>query len=244
MTAVAAEEEHQKELASSLSDSGASVEEGCPQLQDGEQQQQHGEEEDEDSAADEDASPGGARAKQGRSEKKARKAVQRHGLKHMPNITRVILRKNKHMLFTVAKPEVYKSTTSDTYVIFGEAKAEDLNSQAHSAAAQRFTQAPGMTVPMTYGGGEGSNSAAGGGGAAAAGGRRGFDGRMGGGDIGSGGGEEEGDDDGEEVDEEGISADDIQLVMTQVGCSRKRAVAALRLRNNDVVDAIIELSET
>lgn len=35
------------------------------------------------------------------------------------------------ILFVVPKPDVYKSLASDTYVIFGEAKIEDLNSQAH-----------------------------------------------------------------------------------------------------------------
>ena len=44
------------------------------------------------------------------------------GLKNFPGITRVTVRKSKNILFVVAKPDVYKSPASDTYVVFGEAK--------------------------------------------------------------------------------------------------------------------------
>jgi len=38
----------------------------------------------------------------------------------------------------INKPDVYKSPSSDTYVIFGEAKIEDLSAQAAGAAAEQF----------------------------------------------------------------------------------------------------------
>ena len=38
----------------------------------------------------------------------------------------------------ISKPDVYKSPSSDTYVIFGEAKIEDLSAQAAGAAAEQF----------------------------------------------------------------------------------------------------------
>lgn len=38
----------------------------------------------------------------------------------------------------VSKPDVFKSPTSETYVIFGEAKIEDLSSQLQAQAAQQF----------------------------------------------------------------------------------------------------------
>jgi nascent polypeptide-associated complex subunit alpha len=42
----------------------------------------------------------------------------------------------------INQPDVYKSPNSDCYIIFGEAKIEDLNSQAqHSAAQQLVSQA-------------------------------------------------------------------------------------------------------
>jgi nascent polypeptide-associated complex subunit alpha len=42
------------------------------------------------------------------------------------------------ILFVVSKPDVFKSPTSETYVIFGEAKIEDLSSQLQAQAAQQF----------------------------------------------------------------------------------------------------------
>jgi len=41
-------------------------------------------------------------------------------------------------LFVINQPDVYKSPNSDTYIIFGEAKIEDLNSQAQASAAQQI----------------------------------------------------------------------------------------------------------
>ena len=63
-----------------------------------------------------------SKAKQSRSEKKARKAMLKLGLKSFPGITRVTIRKSKNILFVIAKPDVYKSPASDTYIVFGEAK--------------------------------------------------------------------------------------------------------------------------
>jgi nascent polypeptide-associated complex subunit alpha len=44
------------------------------------------------------------------------------------------------------------------------------------------------------------------------------------------------------VDETGLQATDIELVISQVGCSRARAVNALREANGDIVEAIMHLS--
>ena len=40
------------------------------------------------------------------------------------------------ILFVIQKPDVFKSPASDTYIIFGEAKIEDLSAQAQTAAAE------------------------------------------------------------------------------------------------------------
>ena len=50
----------------------------------------------------------------------------------------------------------------------------------------------------------------------------------------SGEGEEEGD-----VDETGLEAKDIELVMSQAACSRAKAVSALRDNGSDIVNAIM-----
>merc|ERR1712217_474760 len=81
-----------------------------------------------------------AASKQNRSEKKSRKAVAKLGMKPLPDIVRVTVKKSKNILFVISKPDVHKSPNSDTYIIFGEAKIEDLSAQAQASAAQQFTQ--------------------------------------------------------------------------------------------------------
>jgi nascent polypeptide-associated complex subunit alpha len=53
---------------------------------------------------------------------------------------------------------------------------------------------------------------------------------------------EEEEDDGEEVDDSGLEAKDIELVMAQATVSRKRAVKALKENDNDIVNSIMALS--
>ena len=40
----------------------------------------------------------------------------------------------------ITKPDVYKNPASDTYIVFGEAKIEDLSQQAQLAAAESFNR--------------------------------------------------------------------------------------------------------
>merc|ERR1719506_1257248 len=133
-------------------------------------------------------------------------------MKPVPGIVRVTVKKSKNILFVISKPDVHKSPTSDTYIVFGEAKIEDLSAQAQANAAQQFM------------GGEGDGA-----GAAT--------------EDKPAPKVEEVEDDGE-VDEEGIEAKDIELVTSQVQCSRAKAVAALRANNNDIVEAIMQLSSS
>ena len=46
----------------------------------------------------------------------------------------------------------------------------------------------------------------------------------------------------EEVDETGVEPHDIDLVMTQAGVSRSKAVKALKTHDGDIVGAIMELT--
>lgn len=79
-----------------------------------------------------------SKAKQSRGEKKARKIMSKLGLKQIVGVNRVTIRKSKNILFVINKPDVYKNPASDTYIIFGEAKIEDLSQQAQVAAAEKF----------------------------------------------------------------------------------------------------------
>lgn len=49
---------------------------------------------------------------------------------------------------------------------------------------------------------------------------------------------EEEEDDGEEVDDTGLEAKDIELVMAQASVSRKKAVKALKENDNDIVNSM------
>ncbi|CEL01729.1 Putative Nascent polypeptide-associated complex (NAC) subunit [Aspergillus calidoustus] len=177
----------------------------------------------ESEAGEEPTIPGGAAVTiHSRNEKKARKAIGKLGLKHVPGITRVTLRRPKNILFVINQPDVYRSPSSNTWIIFGEAKIEDLNSQAQASAAQQLAAAE-----------------------AAAGDHAGHDHEH---DKGKGKAaeteakKEEEEDDGEEVDESGLEPKDIELVMAQANVSRKKAVKALRENDNDIVNSIMALS--
>ncbi|XP_040287359.1 NAC-alpha domain-containing protein 1-like isoform X1 [Bufo bufo] len=151
------------------------------------------------------------KAKQSRSEKKARKAMSKLGLRQIHGVSRITIRKSKNILFVITKPDVFKSPASDIYIVFGEAKIEDLSQQVHKAAAEKFKvpmehspliteTAPTLTI------------------------------------------KEESEEEEEEVDETGLEVRDIELVMAQANVSRAKAVRALRHNNNDIVNAIMELT--
>ncbi|XP_048420812.1 nascent polypeptide-associated complex subunit alpha-like protein 2 [Pyrus x bretschneideri] len=168
--------------------------------------------EDDDDDNKEDGGKGGNESsKQCRSEKKSRKAMLKLGMKPVTGVSRVTIKKTKNILFVISKPDAFKSPNSDTYVIFGEAKIEDLSSQLQTQAAQQFRM-PDMSSVM------GKPAVSG----AAAG--------------------PQADEEEEEVDETGVEPKDIDLVMTQAGVSRSKAVKALKTHSGDIVSAIMELT--
>lgn len=108
----------------------------------------HEHDHDHDHEHDHDEIPAGSTVElHARPERKARKALEGLGLKAVPGIQRVTIRRSKNILLVVAKPEVFKAPGSDTYIVFGEATTEDPASaaqisaqaqlQASSAAAQQ-----------------------------------------------------------------------------------------------------------
>ncbi|KAK3592744.1 hypothetical protein CHS0354_016500 [Potamilus streckersoni] len=152
-----------------------------------------------------------SKVKQSRSEKKARKALLKLGLKQVQGVTRVTIKRAKNIIFVISRPDVYKNPASDTYIVFGEAKVEDLNQKAQMAAAEKLMDSAdthflgelpkAKTQPI----------------------------------------QEESEED-EEVDETGLEAKDIELVMSQANVSRCKAVKALKKNNNDIVNAIMDLT--
>ncbi|XP_031382332.1 nascent polypeptide-associated complex subunit alpha-like protein 2 [Punica granatum] len=96
-------------------------------------------EDDDDDDKEDDGTPGAnGSSKQSRSEKKSRKAMLKLGMKPIPGVTRVTIKRTKNILFFISKPDVFKSPHSETYIIFGEAKIEDLSTQLQAQAAQQF----------------------------------------------------------------------------------------------------------
>ncbi|GMH11279.1 hypothetical protein Nepgr_013120 [Nepenthes gracilis] len=170
--------------------------------EDDEDEDDEKDEEDAEGQRDGDAS---GTSKQSRSEKKSRKAMLKLGMKPITGVSRVTVKKTKNILFVISRPDVFKSPTSDTYVIFGEAKIEDLSSQLQTQAAEQF-KAPDLSHVISKP--ESSAMAQ----------------------------------DDEEVDESGVEPKDIELVMTQAGVSRSKAVRALKAAEGDIVSAIMELT--
>lgn len=93
---------------------------------------------DEEDDKEDGAQGGNESSKQSRSEKKSRKAMLKLGMKPVTGVSRVTIKRTKNILFFISKPDVFKSPHSETYVIFGEAKIEDLSSQLQTQAAQQF----------------------------------------------------------------------------------------------------------
>ena len=150
---------------------------------------------------------------QNRNEKKARKAMQKLGMKAVPGILRVTVKKSKNVLFAINKPDVFKSSNSDAYVIFGEAKSEDQTGASQAAAAKQFrppqeAAAAAATPAMP---------------------------EM---EEVSGAYSEE-----ETVDETGLDSKDIELVMSQAGCNRAKAAKALTDNDGDLVNSIMSLTK-
>ena len=153
----------------------------------------------EEGAGEDDEEEGeGGDGTQNRSEKKARKAIQKLGMKLMTGVARVTVKKSKSILFVITKPDVYKAPGSDTYIVFGEAKVEDTANSAQSAAADQFRNAP---TPASRSAPKAAASKAAPKAAASAGGA----------DSGA-----------------GLEEKDIELVVTQASVTRAAAIKALR----------------
>merc|ERR1711861_18829 len=163
---------------------------------------------------DESEDAAGGKGKQSRSEKKSRKAMQKLGMKPVPGIIRVTVKKSKNILFVIKEPDVFKTSSDNpkspaTYIVFGKAEIEDLSAQATSAAVEQF-KAPGAGLEV------GADDAP----------------KL---EV------AEGDDEADE-DAAGLDENDIELVVKQAGVTKAKAIKALKQNENDVVNAIMALS--
>ncbi|KAJ2016079.1 hypothetical protein GGH91_005956 [Coemansia sp. RSA 2671] len=174
----------------------------------------------EDTGAAQAASPVAVEKLQSAAERKARKAMQKKGLEQVAGINSVtIIRKNAPM-FSFQSPDVYRNATSDTWIVFGEPRIENLgkmmrpraqqSAKAAAAAAPAPAAIPEPVVadPATFIDDEAVAATA----------------------------------NEDSVDESGLESKDIELVMAQAGCTRAKAVAALKHNANDLISAIMELT--
>eukprot|EP01071_Lankesteria_metandrocarpae_P004539 Lankesteria_metandrocarpae@DN3593_c0_g1_i1.p2 len=169
-----------------------------------------GSDESPNAAADGDADDAaGKSGRHNRGEKKGRKAVQKLGMKLVPDVKQVRIKRNRQITFVISNPEVYKSPNAESYVIFGEAKIEDdqamqSNLMAKMTAAAQSTEAAAAAAAPVPSAEAPTLELAGG------------------------------------VD---VADDDVDLVLSQISCTKDMAVQALRVCNNDVVEAIIMLTK-
>ncbi|KEI41604.1 uncharacterized protein L969DRAFT_318473 [Mixia osmundae IAM 14324] len=132
-----------------------------------------------------------------RGEAKAKKALLKLGLKPIPGISRVTLKKARG-----AKPEDVNAMQNSMQAL--QQPSEGMPSDAATRAQMAALGNLGRAQQASGGGARSATADA--------------------------PAEEEG-----EVDETGVEAKDVELVMQQVGCSRAKAVRALKENNNDLV---------
>jgi len=157
-----------------------------------------------------------------RAERKARRMMEKLGMKKVPGISQVVLKMRgggaRGGVFTIAAPDVFEKNGS--YVVFGEARqggggtggtqAQQAQAIQQLAALAKSDAGIEMSAGNTTSTSPESVKI------------------------------EEVDD--AAVDESGLDAKDISLVLTQAGCSRSKAVQALKDNDGDLVNAIMSLT--
>ena len=157
-----------------------------------------------------------SKASQSRVEKKLRKAMSNIDLRHVPGIVRATIKKPKNILFVTNNPDVYKIPATETHIIFGDTKIEDLSQDAQMEAASKFTAKAHPPQSKSTQKKQDLNAIE---------------------EVSKP--EDEVD---EEINDDGLDAKDIELVMSQANVNKSRAIKALRNSGNDVVNAIMELT--
>ncbi|EEQ40122.1 putative nascent polypeptide-associated complex subunit alpha [Clavispora lusitaniae] len=158
-----------------------------------------------------------------KNEKKARELIKKLNLKQIKGISRVTFKQRGNILYAIDQPDVYRSAAG-TYVVFGEAKVDDLNQRlAEAQAAQQSGAEAASTEQETVDKSPEAITA----------------------DLQKASlnekKEEEEEEEGE-VDESGLDSNDIDIIVEQTQVSRAKAVSALRKHKGDMVNAIMDLS--
>ena len=162
-----------------------------------------------------------------KAEKKARKAAKALGLRPIAGCQNMNVRGEKGSYFSVADPEVFRVGSTNYYIVFGQMKMEDPTVHAQEEAAKEFQpaapmgQAPGqadisqIVSQIEKEAPKQQETPA----------------------------EEHKPEEEGEVDITGLNPEEINIVMTQAGVTKKKAVEALRANDGDYIQAIISLTK-
>jgi len=156
-----------------------------------------------------------------RAERKARRMMEKLGTKKVPGISQVVLKMRgggaRGGVFTIAAPDVFEKNGS--YIIFGEARQG-----GGGAGGTQAQQAQAMQQLAALAKSDGGIE-------------------MPAGDAATGSDSAKVEEVEEAApDESGLDDKDISLVVTQAGCSRSKAVQALKDNDGDLVNAIMSLT--
>lgn len=181
-----------------------------------------------------------------RNERKARKMIQKMGLKKVEGISRVFFRTSRGSMFTISEPDVMMNPSTNTYIIFGEAKMDD--HQQNLANLQKVLGQSGAA-----GSAPGGDAAAAAAAAAAAGGENSdqapkdqasiqadLEAAVANTSLNDKDDENVGED--IDIEAEGITQENLDLVMSQCGVSKGKAAKALKENKNDIVNAVMSLT--
>ena len=162
-----------------------------------------------------------------KNEKKARELIKKLNLKQIKGISRVTFKQRGNLIYAIDSPDVYRSAAG-TYVVFGEAKVDDMNQRIAEAQAQQAQQEALQKAAADAGKTEDKSPEA-------------ITADLEKASFGDKKAEDEEEDEGE-IDETGLDPKDIEIVVEQTQVSRAKAVKALRNHDGDMVNAIMDLS--
>jgi len=174
-----------------------------------------------------------------RAERKARRVMDKLNMKKVSGITQCILKMRNGAggarggAFTIAAPDCYVTSNGSSYVIFGEARQSPQGAggvpNAGAGAGSTGTQQAQAIQQLAALAKQGGSGVPGADAAATT-------------AVNDSLKIEEVNEDEEVIDESGLDKKDIDLVISQAGCSRSKAVTALKGNDGDLVNAIMSLT--
>ncbi|KAJ2659898.1 hypothetical protein IW148_004063 [Coemansia sp. RSA 1199] len=93
------------------------------------------------------ANPSAPQKQQSVAEKKARKVMQKKGFEQVTGITNISVIRKRSAMFSIYSPDVYKNAGSDTWIVFGEARVDNLN-RSMNPGAQSAMRAGAGAAPV------------------------------------------------------------------------------------------------